>query len=115
MGYNGSNRRPKFDVGSKRDAKRMSKLVANFITAPLAVGTSSSRRRRKSSSSDTMTSKDEAFGVFCVTLIATPIILYSTRNLFRSGDIIAGIAILFLLIVMWWIVYLAKKAANKDE
>lgn len=115
MGYNGSNRRPKFDVGSKRDAKRMSKLVASFITAPLAVDTSSSRRRRKSSSSDTLTPKDEAFGVFGFTLIATPIIIHFTKDLFRSGDIIAGIVIFALLILMWFIVYLAYKSANKDK
>ena len=114
MGYNGSNRRPKFDVGSKRDAKRMNKLVADIITAPLSVGTSS-RGRRKSSSSDSMTRQEEYIGVLIVVIILTPIFFYFIIDLFRLGHSFAGIITFILLIVMWWIVYLAKKAADKDK
>lgn len=113
MGYNGSNRRPKFDVGSKRDAKRMSKLVASIITAPLAVGASG--KGRKSSSSDTTTPKEEAVGVFIVALVFTLIILHWTGDLFRSGHIVGGIILVLFIPLMWWIVYLAKKAADKDK
>lgn len=45
MGYNGSNRRPKFEVGSKRDYKRMSNLVTKVITAPFSL-VSSGRKRK---------------------------------------------------------------------
>ena len=33
MGYNGSNRRPKFNVGSNRDAKRSAKLISKMYSA----------------------------------------------------------------------------------
>lgn len=115
MGYNGSNRRPKFDIGSKRDAKRMSKLVASIITAPLAIGTSGRGNGRNSSNSDTMSPKGEAIGVFIVALIFTPIILHWTGDLFRSGHILGGIIIILFLPLMWWIACLAKKVADKDK
>ena len=119
MGYNGSNRRPKFNVGSNRDAKRSAKLISKMITAPLSLGSNRGRRRKRIELYDedeaSKTSMGEAFLVLIAALAFTFFMLPKIIEVFKDGAILGGIAICACFIVIWWLVFKAFKNANKDE
>lgn len=113
MGYNGSNRKPKFDVGSKRDVKRASKLVVDIMAAPFILASKgrSRGRRKMSSSSAPVSPEQQANDVLFLTIIVTLLGLYTIIEMFVMGEILAGCIPLIPLIFLWWFAYRTKKVA----
>ena len=119
MGYNGSNRRPKFNVGSNRDAKRSAKLLSKMITAPLRLTSGKGRRSKRIELYDDDETPKTSIGKAVLTLIyaivVTLFILPKIIEVFDDGSIFGGIAMCVCFIPIWWIVFKTFKDATNDD